>query len=339
MVKKILEFTKGENQSRIFLAQTSLALSVVLFFIKYWSFHITQSQALLSDAMETVVNIVVSGMSLWAIYWAAQPADSGHPYGHGKAEYLSAAFEGGLIFAAALFILGASLQSFFEPKPLSHLDMGMAISMAAATINGLLGWLLIYRGRQLNSAAIIASGHHLISDLITTVGVLVGLGLVLATNLVWIDGLLAMGVAVHLLWTGFKLVRGALGGLLDATNREFIERFHQIINDHRPVWAIQIHHVRMIISGDYHHIDAHIVMPEYWDIKTTHDNILEYEKQVFEKYGTTGEIHFHVDPCQRLYCKNCGDLKCLIRKDDFQAPRKISVKEMLDLDEPKIKPQ
>jgi cation diffusion facilitator family transporter len=114
VVKKILEFTKGENQSRIFLAQTSLALSVVLFFIKYWSFHITQSQALLSDAMETVVNIVVSGMSLWAIYWAAQPADQGHPYGHGKAEYLSAAFEGGLIFAAALFIMASATNSLIQ---------------------------------------------------------------------------------------------------------------------------------------------------------------------------------------------------------------------------------
>ncbi len=335
MVKKILDFTKSENQSRVFLAQTSLALSFVLFFIKYWSFHITQSQALLSDAMETVVNIVVSGMSLWAIYWAAQPADQGHPYGHGKAEYLSAAFEGGLIFAAALFIMASSIQSFFQPKVLTQLDLGMIVSLAAAVINGLLGWLLIYRGRQLNSAAILASGHHLMSDLITTIGVLAGLLLVRFTNLVWIDGLLAIGVAIHLLHTGYKLVRGALGGLLDATNRGFIEKFNGIINDQRPTWAIQIHHVRMIIAGEYHHIDAHIVMPEYWDIKTTHDVIFDYEKQVFEKYGTHGEIHFHVDPCQRRYCKNCGDLKCLIRKEEFEAPRKISIKEMLDFDEPR----
>lgn len=334
MVKKILEFTKSENQSRIFLAQTSLALSVVLFFIKYWSFHITNSQALLSDAMETVVNIVVSGMSLWAIYWAAQPADQGHPYGHGKAEYLSAAFEGGLIFAAALFIMASATTSFFQAREITQLDLGMSISLAAAVINGLLGWLLIHRGRQLNSAAIIASGHHLMSDLLTTIGVLAGLLLVSWTHLNWIDGLLAIGVSFHLLLTGFKLVRSALGNLLDATNREFVEKFNQIINDHRPSWAIQIHHVRMIIAGDYHHIDAHIVMPEYWDIKTTHDVIFEYEKQVFEKYGTTGEIHFHVDPCQRAYCKNCGDLKCLIRKEPFETPRKISVKEMLDFDEP-----
>ncbi|MBY0385920.1 cation diffusion facilitator family transporter [bacterium] len=334
MVKKILEFTKGENQSRIFLAQTSLALSVVLFFIKYWSFHITQSQALLSDAMETVVNIVVAGMSLWAIYWAAQPADQGHPYGHGKAEYLSAAFEGGLIFAAALFIIASATTSFFQPRTLTQLNLGMSISLGAAVINGLLGWLLIHRGRQLNSAAIIASGHHLISDLLTTIGVLVGLLLVGWTHLNWIDGVLAIGVSIHLLLTGLKLVRGALGNLLDATNREFIEKFNQIINDQRPSWAIQIHHVRMIIAGDYHHIDAHIVMPEYWDIKTTHDVIFNYEKQVFEKYGTTGEIHFHVDPCERAYCKNCGDLKCLIRKEAFEVPRKISVKEMLDFDEP-----
>jgi cation diffusion facilitator family transporter len=337
VVKKILELTKNENQSRIFLAQTSLGLSFVLFFIKYWSFHITQSQALLSDAMETVVNIVVSGMSLWAIYWAAQPADQGHPYGHGKAEYLSAAFEGGLIFAAALFIMGSAAQSFFEPKVLSQLDLGMLISLGAAVINGLLGWLLLHRGRQLNSAAIIASGHHLISDLITTVGVLLGLLLVLFTNLVWIDGVLAIGVAIHLLNTGYKLVRGALGGLLDATNREFIEKFNRIINEHRPDWAIQIHHVRMIISGDYHHVDAHIVMPEYWDIKKTHDAIFEYEKLVFENYGTTGEVHFHVDPCGRSYCKNCADRKCQIRVENFVEIRKISIKEMLDFDEPREK--
>ena len=188
------------------------------------------SQAILSDAMENVVNIVAAGLALWVIYWAAQPADKGHPYGHGKAELLSAAFEGGLIFAAALMIIASAVQALFELRPLEQLDVGIFITIGAAVINGGLGFLLRWRGREIESPALEASGEHLISDLVTSIGIVIGLFFVMWTGYVWIDSILAILVALHLLRVGYKIVAKSLRGLLDGEHIEFTKKFNEIIN-------------------------------------------------------------------------------------------------------------
>lgn len=262
----------SNNSSRMLLAQTTFAVSVVLFALKYWAYYLTKSQVVLSDALETIVNILASIIALWVVRWASQPADEEHPYGHGKAELLSATFEGSLIFSAAVFIFIQAVMSFFRPSELTSLGIGLYITTGAALINGLLGWILIARGKSMRSSALVASGHHLLSDLVTSIGALIGLAGVALTGIVMIDSIAAAIVALYLLYTGFRLMRKAIDGLLDKKDSEALQKFHEIINQKRGEGIIQIHHVRMMISGGYFHIDAHVVVPEYWDIKTAHNS-------------------------------------------------------------------
>ncbi|MCB9073278.1 MAG: cation transporter [Bdellovibrionaceae bacterium] len=324
----------SNEKSRILLAQTSFALSVVLFGLKYWAYYLTMSHAVLSDALETIVNILASIVALWVVRWSARPADEQHPYGHGKAELLSATFEGGLVSAAAVFILIESFLSFFKPHHLDDLGLGLYITFGAAILNGLMGWILIVRGKHLHSSALVASGVHLLSDLVTSLGSILGLSLVMFTRLVIFDTIAAAAVGLYLLYTGFKVMKGAIGGLLDKTDAEAIKRFNQIINTQRADGIIQIHHVRMIISGAYYHIDAHVVVPEYWDVKETHAITIKYEHELLNSYGAQGELHFHVDPCEQNYCHQCSVHDCPIRLKPFEKLRIISVEEMLDKDEP-----
>lgn len=326
----------ASRKNRIFLAQSSFALSIVLLVIKFWAYKITSSQSVLSDAMETVVNVVASALALWVIYWASKPADKDHPYGHGKAELLSAAFEGGLIFAAAILIVASSVETLIAQRPLEQLGVGLFITAGAAVINGGMGYLLKWRGKQLKSQALQASGDHLISDLITSIGVIFGLFLVIWTGQIWIDSVCAILVAIHLLYVGWGIIKNSLEGLLDTRNTEYLEEFRKIINEYRQKGIIQIHHVRMIMSGDYHHIDAHVVLPEYWDVKRAHDVTVSYEHEVFKRYGHDGELHFHIDPCQKRYCRYCEEPGCPIRQGPFQEYRKITLEEMLAIEEPKV---
>jgi cation diffusion facilitator family transporter len=332
VAEKIMDIS--DNKSRILLAQTSLAMSVVLFSLKYWAYYLTNSQVILSDTLETTVNILAAIVALWVVRWAAQPADEDHPYGHGKAEFLSAIFEGGLVSAAAAFILIQAGISIFKPAELSSLGIGLYITVGAALINGLMGWLLIVRGRQMRSAALKASGVHLLSDLVTSIGSLIALGLVMITGMVIFDSIAAIIVGLYLLYSGIRVMKSSIGGLLDKTDPQALVRFNEIINTKRPDGIIQIHHARMIISGHYYHIDAHVVVPEFWDIKKAHAATLKYEKMVFQMFNAKGELHFHVDPCEQKYCAQCPVQECPIRLEPFESLRAISVEEMLAEEEP-----
>lgn len=324
----------SDNSSRVLLAQTTVAVSVVLFGLKYWAYYLTNSQVVLSDALETIVNIFSSATALWVVRWAAQPADEDHPYGHGKAELLSAIFEGSLVFSAAIFIFIQAFMSFFKPPELTSLGLGLYITVGVAVMNGILGWILIVRGKRLRSPALVASGYHLFSDLLTSIGAVLGLGLVVLTGVSSFDSLSAALVAVYLMFTGARVIRSAIGGLLDKKDPAALMHFNKIINQQRREGIIQIHHVRMMVSGDYFHIDAHVVVPEYWDIKKAHQVTQKYEKEVLEKMNVRGETHFHIDPCEKNYCEQCSDLNCPIRLKPFVSYRDISVEEMMNTEEP-----
>lgn len=324
----------SSDSSRILLAQTTFAVSVVLFALKYWAYYLTNSQVVLSDALETIVNILAAVIALWVVRWAAQPADEDHPYGHGKAELLSAMFEGSLIFSAAVFIFIQAVVSFFKPPELTSLGVGLYITTGAAVINGVLGWVLIVQGKNMRSSALEASGHHLLSDVITSAGAVLGLAGVAFTGYALFDSLAAAIVSLYLLYTGFRLMRSSIGGLMDKKDPEALQKFNTIINQQRREGIIQIHHVRMLISGGYFHVDAHVVIPEYWDVKKAHQATQKYEKEVFHYFKVKGEAHFHIDPCEQNYCEQCADKNCPIRLKPFKNYRNISIEEMMDAEEP-----
>ncbi|MGE0631641.1 MAG: cation diffusion facilitator family transporter [Pseudobdellovibrionaceae bacterium] len=296
----------------------SLVVSIVLLAVKFYAYELTHSTAVLSDALESIVNVVAAGLALWVLHYITQPADHEHPYGHGKMEYFSAAFEGGLIFFAAIAVFIEAGKALLSPKAPEELEMGLAVIAAAALFNLLLGIYLKKIGRKNNSSALEASGSHVLSDVWTTIGVILGLALVKISGWLWVDPFVSLLIAVQLGWTGVNIIRTAASGLMDEQDEKLSAEFCEAINKCRMPGVINIHNLRMIRSGNFQHIDAHIVIPEFWDVAEGHEATHEFEKQVMKAYPFDGEIAFHVDPCKKKYCRNCDLQECPIRRHAFE---------------------
>lgn len=315
-------------------ALTAVLVAISLFSIKFVAYHMTGSQALFSEAMESIVNVLASVIALIVIIYASKPADKDHPYGHGKVEYLSAALEGGLIAFAAFMIVVEAIQAIHEAKPLTSLETGVGLLAGTGVINWLTGYFLTVTGRRKGSIALEASGRHLMADFWTTAGVVSGLILVIVTKIYWIDIVLAILVSLHLAKEGYSLIRKAIGGLLDEEETSIIKQIQEVINHNKQPGIIQVHHLRVMRSGRYHHIDAHVVVPEFWTVEEAHDNTNVYERLIFKNYKFSGEVHFHIDPCRRLYCQFCNLKDCPVRQEDFKDFRKMTISELTDKEEP-----
>ncbi|WP_413583276.1 cation diffusion facilitator family transporter [Bdellovibrio sp. HCB288] len=309
-------------------AWVSALASIAIFSLKVAAYRMTGSAAVLSDALESIVNVVASLVALYVIRISAQPADREHPYGHGKAEYFSATFEGGLVLSASILIIYESVKSLIFPAPPQKLEIGMAIVSVAALLNLLLGLYLKHVGKTHQSDALKASGVHVLSDVITTAGVIVGLGLVLLTDIQWIDPVIAILIGLHLAWSGYNIVRESMGGLMDEISESSLQDLCGALEKNRQPGIINIHQLRIMRNGRFHHVDAHLVVPEYWDISKAHGETLEFEKSVVKDYVFDGELAFHLDPCKKSYCPECDMPDCPIRLQPYQSRTPFTVKSL-----------
>jgi cation diffusion facilitator family transporter len=306
-----------EQRSRVRIALLSITAGVVVLGLKYLSYVLSGSVALKSDAIESVVNVVAAVFALGAVVFAGKPADKDHPYGHGKIEHFSAAFEGGLIALAAAFILFEAAEGLIHGVVLKNLGRGLLVNLAAGAINGLLGWFLLTQGRKKRSRALEADGHHILSDFWTTVGIATGLLAVKLTGLKWLDPVMAMAVGLLLARTGFRLVKESSQALLDMEDPEVLAKVLAAMNHVRTWDIIAVHEMRTFRSGRYTHVDVHMVVPEYYPVRQAHDLCEDFGKRLLEDADIEGEVHTHVDPCGRLYCERCPVEACPIR----QAPK------------------
>jgi cation diffusion facilitator family transporter len=306
---------KARNQA----VWVSFCASIFIFALKVVAYYITRSTAVLSDALESTVNVVAALVALIIMRYVAAPADEEHPYGHGKLEYFSAAFEGGLIFFAALMIIRESIDALFRGPVMKELEWGFGVMGSTAILNLLLAIYLKKIGTRERSEILKASGSHVLSDVWTTVGVMAGLILVLWTKWTWLDPVIAIAVALNLAYEGYKIVRKSGGSLIDEKDPEVLKELAEALQKNRGAGIIDVHNLRMIRSGRFHHVDAHLVVPEYWDISHAHLVCHEFEKEVVRDYPFDGEIAFHLDPCKRSYCSRCAMLDCPIRRAVFQA--------------------
>ena len=321
------------NLSAKFRNRAAIVSTVASFFIflfKISAYKITGSTAVLSDALESIVNVVASIVALFVVRYAAQPADNEHPYGHGKAESFSSAFEGGMIFFAAIMIIWESAQALITHTPTQKLEMGLLVVGVAALMNLVLGLYLLRIGKTHHSEALRASGAHVLSDVYTTVGVMVGLGLVMVTGLQWLDPLIAIAVGLQLAYAGFKIVRGSMGVLMDEQDEDILSDFALALEKNRIPGIIDLHNLRIIRSGHFHHVDAHLVVPEYWNIAHVHEVTHDFERQVVQSYNFDGEIAFHLDPCKKSYCVTCHVTDCPMRERPFEEARPFTVKSLTD---------
>jgi cation diffusion facilitator family transporter len=299
----------------------------------------TGSTAVLSDALESIVNVVAAVFALGGLVFAGRPADRNHPYGHGKIEFFSAAFEGGLIAFASVVIVYEAVLILLAGAAVRQISAGVVIVLVTGLVNLVLGWYLVRTGRRYNSLTLVADGKHVIADFWTSAGVVVGLLLVQLTGLAWLDPLVALLVALSLMWTGFRLVRHAAGGLLDEEDPALLSRVLAALQRYVGHGVIRVHHLRAIRSGRFHHVEAHLVVPEFWSVDRAHGVSEDVAALVIHDLGVEGEMVFHTDPCHRIYCATCDLEDCPIRREPFLGATPLTLEEAVQPDMPHVAPQ
>jgi cation diffusion facilitator family transporter len=317
----------------------SLTVSLLMLAAKYQAYRVTRSTAVLSDALESIVNVVAAVFALGGLVFAGRPADRNHPYGHGKIEFFSAAFEGGLIAFASVVIVYEVVLILLAGAELRQISTGVLIVFATGLVNLVLGWYLVRTGRRYNSLTLVADGKHVIADFWTSAGVVVGLLLVHFTGLAWLDPLVALLVALSLMWTGYRLVRHAAGGLLDEEDPVLLSRVLNALQAYVGHGVIRVHHLRAIRSGRFHHVEAHLVVPEFWSVDKAHGVSEDVAACVIRDLGVEGEMVFHTDPCHRIYCATCDLEDCPIRREPFLGATPLTLEEAVQPDMPHVAPQ
>jgi len=294
------------------------ALSVVLFLGKLVAWYLTNSVAILTDAMESTVNVITGFVGLYSVSLAAKPRDLNHPYGHGKVEFISAAIEGSLIFIAGLLIIYEAIDQLIEPSPLRELNYGMMITAVAGVINFAAGSYAVREGKKLRSATIEAAGRHILTDAYSTLALLVGLGLLIFTGWRWLDSVVAMIFAFVILYTGYRVVRKSLAGIMDEADEALLEQVIGFIQVNRRSQWIDMHNMRVIQYGNVMHIDAHMTLPWYYRVADGEREIHILEDMIGEHFGNKIEIFVHIDACAPYSCKLCTLADCPVRQEPLR---------------------
>ncbi len=297
--------------------KTITIFSVALFVIKIVAYYLTHSVAILTDALESIVNIVAAFIGLYSLTISAKPRDTDHPYGHGKIEYISAAIEGVLIVVAGITIIYSATQNLFFPKIIQKIDWGIILIAVTAVVNYLLGAWCKTIGKKNNSVALESSGTHLISDTITTVGVVVGLILLKITGLPWIDSTVAIIFALIILFTGYKILKSSIDGIMDKADTALLTNVIHTIQKNRNENWIDLHNLRILKYGSILHLDAHLTVPWFFTVTEAHLEVDKIDKLMKRNYGQTVELFIHTDGCLDFSCTICSKQNCENRKNEF----------------------
>lgn len=265
--------------------------------LKTGAWLITDSVGLLSDAAESVVNLVAAIGALIALRVAATPADEGHHFGHAKAEYLSAAAEGTMIAVAALIIIWQAVLRLMDPQPLQDVGIGLAISVAASVLNGLVALVLMRAGRAHRSITLTADGKHLMTDVVTSVGVVVGVGLVWLTGIDWLDPVIALLVAVNILWAGWGLLMQSTAGLMDHTMDEADNTAIARVLEGFTTDEVSFHGLRTRVAGHRSFAEVHVLVPGAWTVHRGHDLVEEVEQALLAQHPDLS-VSAHLEPSE-----------------------------------------
>jgi cation diffusion facilitator family transporter len=301
-----------QEQKKIILI--SLITGIVLMLAKFTAYVLTNSNFVLTDAAESIVNVIASSFAFFSIYLSSQPRDENHPYGHGKIEHFSVFIEGALIFVAGTVIIIKSVYGIFHPNTIHDLLIGAIIIGITGAINGALGYYMIAKGKSLPSITIEADGHHLITDMVTSIGLVLGLLLIHFTKILMLDSILSILVGGYIIFTGYKLVRRSVAGLMDETDVEVVTKVVQLLNEKRREAWIDIHNFRAQKYGNELHIDCHLTLPYYFDLNRVHEEVSLVDKLINNDVTKT-ELFIHADPCLPNCCHYCNMPNCPVRAE------------------------
>ena len=294
------------------------ALSIALFVVKIVAYYLTHSLAILSDALESIVNVLAGVIGLYSLYVAAKPSDEDHPYGHGKAEFVSAAAEGGLIVAAGILILYETGSNIIASTPVTALDSGIILVAATAIVNYVAGYICLKVGKKNRSLALRASGKHLQTDTYSTLAVVAGLLIMTATRIYWLDKVIAIGMSVFIMRNGYLIIRQSLAGIMDQQDMELLKELVILLNSERRVNWIDLHNLRIIKYGRQLHIDCHLTVPWYLNVHEAHKEIDYLVKLISERFEDTIEFFVHTDGCLPFSCRLCDKFTCPVRQHAFE---------------------
>jgi cation diffusion facilitator family transporter len=303
----------NHQQARMKVIGLSLTMGILLMAAKFYAYRITQSSAVLSDALESIINVVASAFAMGSVWFAAKPPDADHPYGHGKIEYFSAGFEGALIIIAAIGIFKTGLSNLWHPPLLPNLQAGLLVLLAASGANLLLAVILIRTGKRTRSLILVADGKHILTDVYTSAGVIIGLALVYATGWLWLDGAIACLVGLHILITGGNLVRQSFSALMDSSDPDLLDEISNLLGRHRKAYWIDIHQLRAWRSGNHIHMDFHLVLPRNFSLIKTHAEIKALEALMADHFKGHASVLVHTDPCENPHCPICERYDCELR--------------------------
>lgn len=310
--------------SNIHIQRWVVLIGLALMLVKFIAWYVTHSNAILTDALESIVNVFAGAFALFSLIVAARPKDKDHPYGHGKVEFLSAGLEGTFIAFAGISMMGKAVYNFFFPIEIHSLDVGIYLTVFAGVVNYFTGYFLEKKGKQSNSHAMIADGKHLQSDAWSTVGLLIGLALIYFTGIKWLDNVTAILLGAYIASVGYKLIRSSLAGIMDEADYVLIEELISIMNENRQSNWVDIHNLRVIKYGSKLHVDCHITLPWYLNLRESHEEGERLGTLVNEKKQDDIEFFIHTDPCIPASCKICQKTDCTVRQ--YSMERKIEWK-------------
>jgi cation diffusion facilitator family transporter len=290
----------------------------VLFLTKIIAYQFTRSLAILTDALESVVNVIAGCIGLYSLYVAAKPRDLDHPYGHGKAEFVSAAVEGGLIVAAGIMIIYETVLNIIDRQPIQSLDTGLVLVAITAVLNFIAGTICLRIGRNNDSLALRASGKHLQVDTYSTLGIIAGLLIMLFTGLYWLDKLIALVMSLVIIYNGYKIIRASLAGIMDEADIQLLKKFIRVLNENRQENWVDIHNLRVIKYGSLLHIDCHLTVPWYLNVNEAHLEIDALASLIKQQFGDAIELFVHTDGCLPSGCPICIKTDCAVRQYPFR---------------------
>ncbi|MGL5636472.1 MAG: cation diffusion facilitator family transporter [Bacteroidales bacterium] len=311
-----------------------VTFSVLLLIGKFLAFFITNSVGILTDAMESIVNVAAGFISLYSLHIARKPKDKGHPFGHGKIELISASLEGLLIMLAGGLIIFEGVKRLFEPAVISKLDIGIYIVAGAGIINYLLGWYSIHIGKKYHSIALIAGGKHLQSDTYSTIGLVIGLILLYYTQIAWIDSALALIFGSIIVGTGISILRKTTENLMDKADPEILKSIHETIVQNREKAWVDVHNMKVLKYGSNYFMDCDLTLPWYYTVQEGHDCCVDFANLIKSKYPDRIRLSIHTDPCIPIKdCSFCPMRNCQHRMAEYNKENQLTLDKMTQDDD------
>lgn len=292
--------------------------AIIIFIVKLVAWFLTGSLAILTDALESIVNVVAGFLGLYSLSVSAKPKDADHPYGHGKVEFLSAGVEGSMVIIAGFYIIYKTVQSYFYPTELQKLNTGIILVAATAVVNYIIGRICIATGKKNKSLQLIAGGKHLVTDTWSTISILAGLFLIYLTGYIIIDTIIAFIVALIIIYNGYKIVRVSIAGIMDEADEQLLKDMVGMLNKHRKENWIDLHNTRIIKYGSTLHCDCHLTVPWYLTVREAHAEIESLSGLIKNEFGETVELFVHSDDCYESSCQICSKKHCMVRKHDYE---------------------